>query len=65
MFKELIKREIFTSHELFYAKSVTVLQKDAFQKTSFSRLKCQLGRKQNWHSMFLKIFQVSGEEEMG
>ena len=36
--------------------------------TSFSfteTLKCQLKRKQNWHSLFVKIFQVSADEGMG
>ena len=38
------------------------LQKDAFQTTEFSHLKCQLKRKQNWHDLFVKIFQVSADE---
>ena len=42
------------------------LQKDAFQNMDFSRLKCQLKRKKkNWHSLFVKIFQVSADEGMG
>ena len=36
-----------------------------FQIMDFSRLKCQLKRKKNWHSMFLKIFQVSVDEGKG
>ena len=28
-------------------------------------LKCQLKRKKNWHSMFVKIFQVSADKEIG
>ena len=31
----------------------------------FARLKCQIKRNQNWHSMFVKIFQVSVDEEKG
>ena len=31
----------------------------------FYRLKCQLKRKKNWLSMFLKIFQVSVDEGKG
>ena len=33
-------------------------------KKGFSRVKCQLKRKKNWHSMFVKIFQVSSDEGM-
>ena len=55
----LIKWEILTSR-----KSVIVLQKDAFQNMDFSRLKCQLKRK-NWHTFFVTIFQVSADEGMG
>ena len=45
----LIKREILTSLEVLYTKlvreSVLFCKKDAFQKTEFSPLKCQLKRK--------------------
>ena len=41
----LIKREILTSLKVLNALSVLVLQKDAFQNTDFSRLKCQLKRR--------------------
>ena len=60
----LIKREILTRRKVFHAQSVVVLQKDAFQNTDFSRLKCQLKRKKNWDSLFVKIFQVSAHEGM-
>ena len=52
----LIKSEILTNRESL-VHEVLVLD--------FSRLKYQLKRKQNFHSMFLKIFQVSADEEMG
>ena len=55
----LIKREILTS------RKVLVLQKDAYQNTDFSRLKCQVKRKQNGHSLFVKMFQVSADEGIG
>ena len=66
----LIKREILTSCKVkvlytkscMSIKSVLVLQKDAFQNTDFSHLKCQLKRKKNWYSLFVKIFQVSASE---
>ena len=64
----LIKREILTSLEVLYTKlvreSVLFCKKDAVDNTEFSHLKCQLKRK-NWHGMFLKLFQVSSDEEMG
>ena len=31
----------------------------------FFSLKMSAQAKKNWHSMFLKIFQVSADEEMG
>ena len=66
----LIKREILTSRKVFYTKSYTRNQflfckKDAFQNMDFARLKCQLKREKNWHSMFVKIFQVSVDEGKG
>ena len=54
LFRALIKREILTSREVLHTKLVRVkctrnqslfCQKDAFQNTGFSRLKCQLKRK--------------------
>ena len=65
----MIKRQILNSREVLYTKLVRVIspciaKKDAFQNTGFSRLKRQLKRKKNWQSMFLKIIQVSADEEM-
>ena len=40
-------------------------KKYAFQNTVFLSLKMSAQVKKNWHSMFLKIFQVSADEEMG
>ena len=63
--------EILTCREVLYtevlhAKSVLMFcKKSAFQNMDFYRLKCQLKRKKNWHSMFLKIFQVSVDEGKG
>ena len=55
-----LKWEILTSREFLQTKSCTRYQllfckKDALQNTDFPRLKCQLKRKKNWHSMFVKI----------
>ena len=68
----LIKREILTSHEVLcmYTKFHTHNQllfciKDGLQNTDFSHLKCQLKRKENWHTMFVKTFQVSADEGIG
>ena len=68
----LIKREIFTSREVLYAKLVCVLknqflfnlQKRCFPKTEFFSLKMPAQAKRNWRSMFLKIFQVLADYEM-
>ena len=65
LFRVLFKKEILTSREVLYAKSVFVLQKRYFPKYGFSRLERQLKRTKNWHSMFLRIFHVSTDEEMG
>ena len=57
LFSSLIKREILTSREVLYTKlNVRVISscKDASKK-GFSRLKCQLKRK-NGHSMSVKTF---------
>ena len=40
-------------------------KKHAFQNTVFFSLKMSAQAKKNWHGMFLKIFQVSADEEMG
>ena len=68
LFRALIKREILTSREVLYTKLVRVIslfcEKDAFQNTGFSRLKCQLKRKKLTQHV-VKIFQVSTDEEMG
>ena len=75
----MIKREILTSREVLYAKlNVRVISScvaikmqprprliKVLSRKGFSRLKCQLKRKKNWHSMFVKIFQVSSDEGMG
>ena len=66
----LIKREILTSREFVYTKSCLRNQflsckKEAFQSTDFSRLKCQLKRKNIDKACFVKIFQVSTDEGMG
>ena len=70
LFRLLIKREILTSREVSYTKLTVRVISSCFaikmlSKKSFSRLKCQLSKKKNWHSMFVKIFQVSSDEGMG
>ena len=66
----LIKREIFTSREVLYAKLVLKnqflfnLQKRCFPKKGLFSLKILAQAKRNWHSMFLKIFQVLTDYEM-
>ena len=64
----LIKREILTWREVVYTEGLLdkacFAKKDAFQNTDFSRLKCQL-KKKRWHSMFVKLLQVSADEGMG
>ena len=64
LFRVLIKRENLTCREVLYTKLVGVislkfvLQKICVLKYVFFSLKnCQLKRKKNWHSMFLKIFK--------
>ena len=52
-------------HDLGTRNQFLFCRKDAFQNTDFSRLKYQLNRKKNWHSKFVKSFQVSADEEMG
>ena len=58
----LIMREILTSCKVLYTKFCTRNQflfpkKEAFQKEDFSRLNCQLKRK-NWHSMFVNCLLI-------
>ena len=60
----LIKREIFTDHEVLCKKSCTRNQflfckKEAFQYKDFSRLTCQLKQKRIDTACFVKIFQLS------
>ena len=54
----LIKRETLTSREVLFCKNT-------FQITDFSYLKCQLKLKKKRHGMFVKIFQVSADKEIG
>ena len=69
----LVKREILTSRKVLCRKSLarviswisSCFAKRCFPKYWFSSLKCQLKRKQNWHSLFVKIFQHSADKEMG
>ena len=66
----LIKREILTSRKVVNTKACTRNQfffckKMLPKNTDFSRSKCQLKRKQNWHSLFVEMFQVSADEGMG
>ena len=46
-----------------YVQSVFVLQKRCFPKYGFFSLKMSAQAKKNWHSMLLKIFQVSTDKE--
>ena len=64
----LIKRETLTSRKVLNTKSYTrnqFLFCKKFQNTDFSLLKCQLKRKRNCHSLFVKILQVWADEGMG
>ena len=65
----MIKREILTSREVLYTKLarviVLVLPKKSLPKYGFFSLKMSPQAKKNRHSMFLKIFQDSTDEEMG
>ena len=67
---KLFEREILTSRKVLYTKFCThnfflvlVLRKRCFQKYGFFLLK--MSAKNNWHSMFVKIFQVSADKEKG
>ena len=64
LFRALIKREIVTSREVLYSKLVHLISPCFPNKMLFS-LKMSAQAKKTWHSMFLKIFQVSADEEMG
>ena len=65
----LIKiREILTSHGVLCMKSCMrnkflFCEKVAFQNMDFCRLKCKCVKK-NWHSLFVKVFQISVDKEM-
>ena len=67
----LIKTEIFTSCKVLYTKSCTriksvlVLQKMLSKIQIFLAYNVSSSKKKNWHSLFVKIFQVSANEGMG
>ena len=48
--------------EVLHALSVLVLQKRYFPKYRFFSLKMSAWATKSWHSMFVKIFQVSADE---
>ena len=66
----MIKREILTSREVLYTNLVRMISL-CFAKKMLSKIRVFLAQnvssseKKNWHSMFLKIFQVSTDEEIG
>ena len=64
----LIKTEILTSPKVLYTKSCTRNQfcfaKDTFQNTDFLAWNVSLSEKK-WHMLFVKMFQVSADDEMG
>ena len=67
----MIKTQILTSREVLYTKLVRVIspflpKKKCFPKYGFFSLKMSVQvKKKNLQSMFLKIIQVSADEEMG
>ena len=68
-FRIMIKREILTKSRSLVHEACSVISscfavKMISKNTGFCHLKCQLKRKKI-DSMFLKIFQVSADEEMG
>ena len=69
LFRALIEREILTSREVLYTKLVRVISlcfaKKMLSSIRVFSLKMSVQARKNWHSMFLTIFQVSTDEEMG
>ena len=65
----VIKTEILTSPKVLYTKSSTHNQflfcKEMFPKDGIFSLKMSALAKNNWHNLFVKIFQVSADEAMG
>ena len=63
----LIKTEILTSPKVLYKKYCTRKQFLFCKKmlSGFFSLKMSASAKRNWHSLFVKIFQVSADEGMG
>ena len=60
-FRALIKRQILTSD----SRNLVHKACTRIQNTGFVSLKMSAQTKRKWHSMFLKIFQVTADEEMG
>ena len=65
----LIKREILTSRKVLYTKSCTRNQ-FLFCKKMLSKIRIFLAwnvslSEKKWHSLFVKMFQVSADEGMG